>query len=136
MTKVERSVAERDVRGWLDFKNISDRKRTDNNDQIEALIEAVQDGAISIDEQSKEIIQKLRIPIKNDEGETTVESLTYVPRVKVYELHDKLEGVKGSDVHGMVLAYASALTKQKKVVLKHMDSGDYSIAQTISIFFM
>ena len=113
MSKVERIVAENDVSAWLDFKNVSQRKRKEHEEIIENLVNAVEDGVLSINSENFHIAQQLYIPIENKDGEVTVESLNYVARAKVYEIHNGLKDVKGGDSHGMVLGYASALTKQR-----------------------
>lgn len=136
MSKVERKTAKLEIKAWLDFKNISERKRKENDEIIENLVNAVEDGVISIDPESFEITQQLFVPIENDAGEVTMESLTYIARAKVYEIHNGLKGIKGGDAHGMVLGYASAITKQPKEVIKNLDTSDFSIAQSIAIFFM
>lgn len=136
MAKVERKQAELEIKAWLDFKNIGERKRKEHEEIIETLVNAVEDGVISIEPESFEITQQLYIPIENKEGEVTMKELTYVARAKVYEIHNGLKGIKGGDAQGMVLGYASAITKQPKEVIKNLDTSDFSIAQSIAIFFM
>ena len=136
MSKVERNVAEQEVEAWLDFKNVSPRKRKEHEEIIETLVNAVEDGVLSIDSESFEITQKLYIPVENNEGEVTLDSLKYVARAKVFEIHNGLKGIKGSDPQSMILGYASAITKQPKPVLRNLDTSDFGIAQAISIFFM
>lgn len=136
--KVGREIAEMEVNAWLDSKGINEKQRGEegNGESVEKLIEAVQDGTLSIDQETFEITHSLRIPIENDEGETTISSLVYKPRLKVFELQKALKGTKGSDVDARLIAYISAFSGKPKGVIGGLDLIDYNIAQGIAIFFM
>ena len=136
MTKVIREVAEAEVKKWLEFKNIPEKKIEDNKDAVESLIDAVESGMMLIDPDTFIITHNLLIPVENSDGDVTIEKLTYVPRLKVYEVHNAQKGIKATDIHAMLLGYVSALTKQPKGIIGNLDTADYNLSQNISLFFM
>lgn len=126
-------VAEKDINAWLDHKRVNDKKRESNAAQIEALTEAVQMGRLSFSQDEKVLVQKLDIPLgKNGE----IKELKYKSRMVIGEIHQHLKGVKSDDADGRLLAYVSALTNQTKGMIGQMDTEDYSISQTIAVFFL
>lgn len=135
MTKVSKEVAQKDIESWLDFKQVSEKKRESNKDSIESLIEAISEGILSLSDDHK-IIHKLKSPIENKDGDVTVESLEYIPKLKVKNTISYLQGVKGTDVDGRLVAYVCALTSKPSSVIREMDTEDYSVSQSIAIFFL
>lgn len=130
--KVTIEVASSEMEAWLDYKKISQKKRDNNADSIDALVDAVVDGTLSFQEDHK-ILHKLKFPI---EGESPVEELVYKPRVNMRTLHLHLQGVKGNDGDGRMTAYAAAVTSTPKDVITRLDTEDFSIAQSIAGFFL
>lgn len=128
MTK---ELAEKEVNLWFDFKRIKTRKREENGGSIESLIDGFMSGSLTIDPDTAEISLKLSFPL----GSNNIEKLVFKPRLKVREAHKHLKNVSASDVDGRILAYVSALTDQNSGVVKEMDTEDYSLAQSIAIFF-
>ena len=136
MTKVPRVVAEKDVESWLDIRKFKKKKRLEKKDQIDSLIDAIEDGSLSIDTETGEIKQVLDFSIENSDGKVTVKELVYKPRLTLFERDKGVKGIKGDDVFGMLLGYVSALTGIQKGILKHMDTSDGTIAQNIALLFM
>lgn len=133
MDKVSLDVAEQEIESWLDHKKIRAKKREANADQIEVLVEAVQDGSLTFDEESGKLIQILSEPLGNNEHR---DKLSFKPRLKIGDLHRHTKGVQAGDGDGRLLAYISALTDEPKALIQDMDSTDYSISASIAIFFM
>jgi|TARA_R110001599_G_scaffold341931_1_gene563270 hypothetical protein len=129
---VERSVAEADVERWLSAKRVRASKRKDAEDQIEALIEAVVWGQMIVNEDDQ-LVQTLDFPI---EAEIRTTNLTYKNRVSVSEMNSKLKGVKSGDVDDRVLRVISAITGKPAGVIGRLDTSDYSVAQSVAIFFL
>ena len=129
---VAREVAAQEIEKWLDYKKINDRKREQYKDSIDALIDAVSDGVLTVDEDHN-LVQSLKFPIGN---EVTTSKLEYKPRLKVASVHSALQGVKTADADGRICAYIAALTSQPKGVITALDTEDYSIGQAIAIFFL
>jgi len=131
---VTREVAEKDINRWLDYRRIRKKKREKNEDGINELIELVEDGIISVDEDCN-ITLELQQPIKNATGSTAVQNLVFKPRLKQQEVSKHLKGA-GTDVDARVSAYIAAATEQSKGVLSKLDVSDYNIAQSIALFFL
>jgi hypothetical protein len=130
--KIARDIAVQEIEKWLTYKKISDKKRDVRADNIEALIDAVSDGYLILNEDMS-FTHKLKFPI---EGEKPFSELNYQPRLKMSSVHNHLQGVKASDGDGRVCAYICALTKTHSAFIKLLDTEDYSIAESIAIFFI
>lgn len=128
--KLSREVAEQEVNAWLDFKKVRDRKRESSEDSIESLVYGFMDGDLVMDSESKEITLKLQFPIGG-----SINELKFKPRLRLNDVHSHLKNVKSSDVDGRILAYVCALTGQNSGIISNMDSEDYSIAQSLAVFF-
>ena len=57
---VSKDVAQQDVERWLSFKKLTDQRREEKKENIEALINAVCDGNLIVDEDCN-LIQKLLV---------------------------------------------------------------------------
>ena len=132
MNKVTKEQAQSEVEAWLDYKKIGSKKRESQEAQIETLVDAVAEGDLVLNE-DKSFTQKLKFEVGE---EIKILELKYRPRLDMSTIHSKLDGVKSSDGDGRVLAYVAALTGQVKSVIKKLDSEDYSVAQSIAIFFL
>lgn len=134
--KVSREQAEKEIKKWLDFKNVGSRKREENEASIEELIESVVEGVISLDADTNAITHKLRVPIMGPEKNVIADKLIYKPRLTVHETQTQLKGIKSNDTDGRVMAYISALSEQSRNVIRYMDTVDYSISQQIVVFYL
>jgi hypothetical protein len=132
MAKISREIAEKEVLTWLDFKKVSEKKREGYKDAIETLNDAVCEGKMIV-EADHSLKQILLWPT---EGESPMKELTYKPRLKVHEIHSKLDQVKGTSGDARIMAYVSALTTVPMAVIKQLDSEDYNVAQSVAIFFL
>lgn len=135
MDKISLDLATLEFEKWLDFKKIKDRKREANKDQEEILIDAIKNNNLIISEDFN-LEYNLEFPLKNDDGDATLESLSFKPRLKVFEINNKMKGVKSNDVDGRVLGYIAASTGKNTGLLKKLDTEDYSIAQAIIMYFL
>lgn len=132
MDKISKEIAQAEVESWLDYKKISAKKRESQKDQIESLVDALVEGTLSMND-DKTIVHQLKFEIGE---EIKISKLEYKPRLKMSAIHLHLSSVKSSDADGRVCAYISALTGLPKDILKAMDSEDYSISQSIALFFI
>jgi hypothetical protein len=132
-TKIAKDIAAQEVQGWLDFKKIKEKKQESYKDQIEVLVDAVSEGTLEINSETKTITQNLDFPIGS---EMKVSKLEYKPRLTVGEIQSHMGGVKATDADGRITAYVAALTNQPKELIKKLDTEDNSIAQSIAIFFL
>ncbi len=118
---------------FMDFKKISAKTREQQTEGINALIDGVVEGDLSIDATTKEITQVLKFPL---DGEIPVKELKYKPRVNIGTIQAHLQGVKATDADGRILAYIAALTGSVKAVIKNLDTEDHAIGQSIALFFI
>lgn len=132
MNKVGREVAEKEIIGWLDCKRVSDKKREDQKENINSLISAVCEGSLTVKDDNT-LVHELLFPIGS---EAKIAKLEYKPRIHMGVIHKHLEGIKPSDADGRICAYIAALTSNPKDVVRLLDTEDYSIAQSIAIFFL
>lgn len=135
MEKISREVAQAEVEKWLDYKRVNSKKRETYEDNIETLVESITNGFLTLGEDH--VFQhSLKFPITNSDGETTVSTLEYKPRIKVSEIQKYMQGIKPTDGDGRVAGLIAALTGKTKAIVKDMDTEDYTISQAIAIFFL
>jgi type I restriction-modification system DNA methylase subunit len=134
MGVLSKEQAEKEVNQWLDFKKVSDRKRStkENIANILKLVNAFEDGILSLDPTTHVITQELLFPVGKD---GKIDKLNFVPRIPMQKITDELKGVQTDDIGKFMLAYIAAVTGETKNVLVHLDTEDYSIASSISAFF-
>jgi len=119
--KLTRELAILEVESWLNFKQIGDRKR-----------EAIMEGTLSLKE-DKTFVHTLKF---DTGGEIPVKVLEYSPRLKVSVVKTCLQGVAASDADGRICAYVAALTSKATGIINALDTEDYSLAQSIAVFFL
>jgi hypothetical protein len=137
MELVSEKMANADVSKWLDHKNVSPRKREkkETKQQIETLVDAFCDGDLTLDDDFN-LVQKLRNPVKDNEGKKILETLSFVPRLLLEDVESHLMSVKSTNTIGMIAAYTSALTGQNSTLLKKIDTDDNRTTQSIVMFFL
>jgi hypothetical protein len=130
--QVSREIAEADVQRWLDAKRIRQSKKTLLADNVEALIESVMEGFITIDENCN-LTQILRFPVGLNEN---VKQLNFKTRLQVLEVSPFLKKVEQGDGDGRVLAYILAATEQPLGIIQSLDTEDLGVAQSVAVFFL
>lgn len=130
---VSKEIAEKEVNSWLEYKKVSDKKRKSLAGNIKALIDAIQDGTLELDSDSKVFTHKLKFPIGVN-GQYN--ELKYSPRISMESLEDNLIDVRPGNTMGTSIAYIAALSGQPKSIIKKMDQEDHSLADRFSFFFM
>lgn len=133
MIKIKPEVAAQEIDKWLDLKSVPNRKRENNAEHVEALVDAVANGKL-IMEPDGFITLKLSHPT-GEKGDG-VKELKFKPRIKVSTLGAQLQGLKAGDAIGIMVGYISAITGEAKGVIKDLDLVDYDLAQSIAIFFI
>lgn len=132
MEKISYEIAQQEVNKWLDARRVSVSKRESQEAAISSLIEAVMYGQIVIDE-NNQITQILTYPIGENDSFT---KLTYKTRITQGEVSTRISALKNSDSLSVISAYVSALTTQPLSLLQKLDTTDYSLCQTIAVFFI
>ena len=130
--KLTAEQARADFEKQLDFLNITPLERTNNDDVIDVMVEAIQMGRISIKDDHS-VVQKLLHPIGK---EVTIDKLTFKPRIQDRDLTIHLKGVKATDVDGRLRAHVAAGTGVSKGVLSHLDRADSKITHAYITFFI
>lgn len=130
---IAKPVAQAEIEAWLNFKKVGNKKRTDNQGNIDTLVDAMTGGFLVLDSESKTFTHKLKFPLGEKED---VLSLTYKPRCSYRDARPYLEDVKSTDFDERIVGYFAALTGSHKAYYRAMDSEDMDIARAIVIFFL
>ena len=133
MEKVNIDTATNQINLWLDYKKVRDNKRVAYKQSIETLIGAVQEGSLTLDEETHELEYELLFPIQS---EITTTHFKFKPRLKIQNVNARLKNIKPTDADGRVLAYISALTGYPTALIESLETEDYDICQAITVFFM
>lgn len=132
---VTKEVAIADINAWLDAKKVSAKKREAQADYIELLVSEVEEGRLSFDSETNELVYDLKWPLEND-GQTVVETLKFKYRINSNHLSPYLQKVKPSDADGRLRAYICALTSSNSGYINKLDTEDLTVAQAIAVFFL
>jgi len=130
--QISYELAQAEVEKWLSKNRIKSSKRKASEPVIESLIEAVMYGQLVFDE-NLIITQNLDFPLGED---GSLKSLTYKERITKKEVDDKLSAMKNKDGSASITAYVAALTLQPVAIIDKLDTRDYSISQSIAVFFI
>jgi hypothetical protein len=133
--KLNYDTAQQEIADWLEFKHISPRKREENADMEEILIDNMQMGFLTKNEDYS-LTYKLKEPVQTDEGEIRLSELTFKPRIRVSELNKRLKGVKVNDAEKRQLAYIAAVTGESTGILGQMFSEDFECCAAIVNYFL
>ena len=137
MGKMSKDVASLEVDKWLDFKQVEDEKRKTNKDSIEAIVNSIAAGILSLNQDTFEFTQKLKFPIKSQDGTQVIASVfKYKARLSMREIKANVKNIDSGSTFDMLTAYTSALTGEGTGVLDGMDTEDNKVAQSIAIFFL
>jgi len=128
---VDRDTATQEIESWLDKKKVYESTREAQKDSIELLIEAMMAGDLTLDSKTNEFVHKILIP-----ESVGITEMKYRARLNDAILRPYLNGVKGGDADGRLLAYTAALTQQPKNILSALDTADKKIMMSIAIFFL
>lgn len=136
MSKVTKEVAEAEVNQWLEKKKILKATIESLKDSIDVLIASVEEGVLILDTETYKWKHELLFPLEGEKGVTSINELTYIPRLNDKILRQYSKGVKGDDSEGRLNAYIAALTGQPREVIASLDSTDKKISMAIAIFFL
>jgi hypothetical protein len=127
--------AEAEVSAWLDRKKILPKRRERLSVSIDNLIEAVQYGIISINDDGS-IVHTLQIPVTDNKGEMVCDKLTYKARIDTDSLLKAIAALKVNIADTQLMANIAELTGQPYGVITKMDPTDLTVAKSIGVFFM
>ena len=126
---VSHEVAEKEVNKWLDFRRVRKKKREENESSIKDMIEAFEEGILSLDEKTNVIKQAL---IFETAGKKV---FSFKPTMTVGEGQRRLKGIKAGEHQLMLSAYVAELTGEASEIIRQMNTEDYGISRTIAGFF-
>jgi hypothetical protein len=133
MKKIDRETAIAELDSWFEKKKIFQSQRDSQKDSVNTLIDAIQEGVLTLNKDTNVLTHTLLLP---EDGEKSIKTLTYRPRLNDVILKPFMEGNKSGSVIDMMLSYCAALTDTTKGVLARLDSADKRIANSIAVFFM
>lgn len=132
--KIAREVAEEEVKSWLEFRKVKKKKLDENKDDIDVIIDAIVDGVITIE--NNVINQKLTYPLGKEGDSESIAVLSFKPRLKVSTVRVCTQGIKSNDNVGIAGGYIAAATGVDRNLINSMDMEDFSVSQSIVIFFL
>lgn len=127
-SKVTREEAIGMLEQWLVSKKISKNKRTTLEDVEDEIVDAIEDGYLSLNK-DMEWIFNLKFPLEN----TT--QLKFAHRINVGKLESKLRKTTSEDIQGRIKIYVAVLTDQPNGIIQALDTADISIAGAIASYF-
>lgn len=130
--KVDEQTAEKELNRWLEAKRVPARKREQNDQVLTTLAGAIQDGRLIVTD-TGQITVKLLYPIGNG-GE--IDRLDFSNRIKAKQVRKMKVNDDAFDTMGQVMAIAAAATNNSMKLLGELDNEDYSLIQSIAVFFM
>lgn len=130
---VAREIAEKEVYAWLDMQGITEKQRELFVSSIERIIDAVQNGYVTINPETNSITQKLKFPFGK---EIKITELTYKPQITVQDVMDAKRLLDPEDVMSTTFAHLSAATGELCVSLFKMNNKDFKLCDAIILFFM
>lgn len=133
MGKIAREVAETEITKWLDYAFVRERARESYKEQIDSLVDAMCDGLLIINHETKVLTQFFNSPIGKDGCE---KSLDFKHELRIGAVQNHLRGVKAGDGDGRILAYVCGLTSKNSELIKDMKTHDYNISAAIALFFL
>jgi uncharacterized UPF0160 family protein len=126
---IDKISATKEVDNWLDYRRVRVKKRKENEDSINELIEAFEEGILVLDPETRVITQNLIWEVG------TKKALTFKPLLTVGDSQRRLQSVKSTDGHAMLAAYVAELTGENSGIIGGMNTEDYGISRTIAGFF-
>lgn len=146
--KVPQSMAMEEFQKWLDYKktkinlvfNESSSKEDDEDEEESSkatteIITAIMDGNLVVNEDLS-LTYNLLFPVKDENGQNALSSLTMKPRLTADEVSQATKGVTKKDPQGVFIGYLHVLSGEVKGLIKKTDSQDYSLLQKIVMYFL
>lgn len=132
MSKVDIEVAEHDFQRFVEALKINELKLKKLEEEKDAVIELIEYGYISVDEEGK-ITYKLIEPVEYESGKEALSSLTFgLRRVTVGEMEKQMVGKNDIEKTRRMFGY---LTKQNSALFKKM-GDDFMNISHIAAFFL
>lgn len=134
MGTVAREVAQAEFDRWFDSKKLPKTRKEgkDSESVANEIINAIEEGYLVVDDENK-MIYSLKFPV-GAEG-NKIDKLTFVNRISAGALQAKTSYVKSDDQQGRGIATIAALTNEVGGTIRALDSVDYGLAMSITVFY-
>jgi hypothetical protein len=130
---IEQATSE--VTAWMDRKKIQQSRRENAKTAIANMIEAVQFGTITINEDGT-IEHTLQFAIEDSKNTPVVDKLKYKARVSTDALMKAYNNLKINIPDTQLLALIAELTDQPYGYITKLEPTDLVVAKSIGVFFM
>ena len=101
----------------------------------EKMILEIQRGNLILNEETKELIMKLKEPVAKADGTILYEDLKFKHRYRVSELNAAMKGVNQRDHTAQMGAMVATLTGKSRTLIEQMFNKDYKLAIAIGVNF-
>lgn len=133
--KVTKQIASESVLKWLDYKQVDDEKREEQESSIKTMENAIVYGFLVMDDKFN-FKYNLKFPLEDEGGGIVLKELNFKARMKTSEADDRLKNLKNPTTYEMVRCFTAGLTGENMGLLKMLDSEDTRVANAISSFFL
>lgn len=124
-----------EVIAWMDRKKIQQSRRENAKTAIANMVESVQYGTISINEDGT-IEHMLQFAIEDSKGAPVVDKFKYKARVDTEALMKAYNNLKINIPDTQLLALIAELTDQPYGYVIKLEPTDMVVAKSIGVFFM
>jgi len=137
-SKVDRKTAAQEFEQWLDYNKIRAKKRLENENSSDLVVELIQDGSVIVDLEKKSIKYTLAHPITDKSGAAIYQDIEIKSRVTLAQFSQELSqiSVKLDDGISRVTAMVAASSGLNVNLLTGLDMADFETLQAIVIFLL
>lgn len=132
MAAVSKEVAIKDITEWMDVRKVKDYKRTELEASIKTVVSCIEEGSLVRESEGNKLVYELAFPIGVNEQ---VKTLVFKDRLSMTDRQEYMKDVKPGDTEGRYIAIAAALTGNSSALIRGLDSGDWDVVFSISLFF-
>lgn len=130
---IAKDIAEKEVNDWLTRIDFSEGQRKDFEANINIMVNAVQNGTVSIDPKTNDVTQKLKRPFGKEEKIT---QLKFKTDISVSEINQYKKGIDHDSDNRNTIAYICASTGNLASIIEQMNARDFNVSTAIVLFFV
>lgn len=134
MNKVDKPTAISVFESWLEHKKVPEKKRDSLKAFGENIVDAIESGNLILDD---DFYFHLTLNFPIGEGEKSVKTLKFKPRINATMRQPYKTGLKGDDFETQTLITLCTLTDISVGIIRSLDdTADRPMADSIALFFM
>lgn len=141
--KVPQEMAMEEFQKWLDYKKTKVKLTMNSNSEDEAednkaemaIVEAIMSGDLIINDDMT-MTYNLAFPVKSENGNTELSSITMKPRLTAYEVQKATKGISQDEPFKLFTGYIHVLSGEVRGLVNKIDSVDFSLLQKIVGYFL